>query len=82
MKIRFEAIEMKWRSAAMSEPDDARDVLVYMERAMWNDEKKRMEKMKQMQVAHCEGGTWFWEGRTVKKKYIIKWTEIPVGWNG
>ena len=62
-------------------PDDPRDVLAWIKKPIWVEARKRMELMEQMQVIHLEAnGNWFLEGRPLPPKNVLKWTEIPDGW--
>ena len=62
------------------QPDDTRDVLAFIKKPVFIDARKRMELMEQMQVIHMEDGKWFLEGRPLPPKNVMKWTEIPAGW--
>ena len=78
--IKFFTIPATWYKGK-NPPDDHRDVLAYCKRPVYNDKMKRLEAMNQMQVLHYQDEAWWWEGRKLDTKQVLKWTEIPTGWN-
>ena len=70
-----------WYDPKKGYPDDHRDVVALMRKPVWIEASKRMELMECMEVIHREGnGAFFYEGRPIPPKNVLKWTEIPDGW--
>jgi len=71
---------MAWHDAAQDIPNDARDILAYIWKPAWYDEAKEMRLIKTMQVIHHEQKTWWLDGREMKPDHVLRWCEIPDGW--
>ena len=69
-----------WHRADANVPDDHRDVMSYIWKAAWHDEKKKMIPMKTMQVIHYQKKAWWLDGRAMEPTHVLKWCEIPDGW--
>lgn len=77
---RWKELPGNWHEAERNSPDDPRDVLAYIWKPAWNDEQKKMILIKTMQVIHHEKKTWWLDGREMKPSHVLRWCEIPDGW--
>lgn len=82
-KIQYKHVPFAaWHRPKMAQPSDQRDVLAYIKKPVWVEANKRFELMEMMEVIHMESnGAWFLNGKPLPPKNVLKWTEIPTGWN-
>jgi hypothetical protein len=81
--VAFEQVQGTWYEAKKVVPNDHRDVLAFIRKPIWVEAHKRFELYHAMEVIHMEAnGAWFLEGKPLPPKNVIRWCEIPMGWQG